>query len=138
MKTLRVCIGTNDGTTVAQTHMGDTQRFSIHDVTEDRQTTHVEDRENTAVELDHAGSDKMKIIVQILDDVDLLVAAKNSPNFQRIAAKTKHQPVVLPKVTTIQQALSSIGQSFRQVFDLVEKRRNGERAEEVPVLPVSP
>ncbi|MBN2312401.1 MAG: hypothetical protein JXM79_00635 [Sedimentisphaerales bacterium] len=136
MKTLRVCVGSNDGTSVAQTHMGDTLRFSIHDVSEDQRTTHIGDRKNTAVDLDHAGADKMKIIVQILDDVDLLVAAKNSPNFRRIAASTKHQPVLLPKVKTIQQALASIGYSFQQAFDLVTERRNGKRVEDVPMLPV--
>ena len=133
MKTLRVCIGSNDGVKIASTHMGDTERFFIFDISDGRESGFVEERKNMAVDLNHASNDKMKIITEILDDADIFVAARNSPNFRKIAAGTKHQPIVV-QTRSITEALALIQQSFQQIHDMVIQRRKGTRDTFIPVL----
>jgi len=131
MKTLRVCIGCNDGVRLAPTHMGDTRRFLIYDVYQDQQATFVDERENTAIDMEHAGREKMAAVIEILSDADVFVGTKKSPNFRKIAANTRYQPVVV-KATTIHETLDVIKRSFPQIRDLVVARQNGERTETYP------
>lgn len=129
MKTLRICIGSNDGTSIAFTHMGDTNRFVIFDVLENGTANLIEERSNTAVSAPHAGPEKMKAVVQILADVDVFVAEKNSPNFRNIAAQTRHQPVVVLKAQTIEETLTAVGQAFARICEMVLERKSGKRGE---------
>ena len=59
MRKLRICIGSNDGNTIAKTHMGDTDFFYIYDLIEATGDTFVEQRANIAKDMDHAQSDKV-------------------------------------------------------------------------------
>jgi hypothetical protein len=133
MEILRICIGSNDGVEIAQTHMGNTKRFLIFLVFEHQEAALLEERPNTTTDLGHATTDKMRSIIQILNDVDVLIAPKNSPNFRRIAASTRHQPVVV-KARTIQGALLLVQQAFRQIHELVVERKKGKRMKLIPEL----
>ena len=125
MKQIRLCIGSNDGNTIAKTHMGDTEYFYIYDIFEDSEHSFVEKRTNTAKNMGHAKVEKMKGVLQIIKDSDILIARQKSPNFMKIAARTKYQPVVV-KTEKIPDVLTTLCQSFDEIYERVTRRKNGE------------
>ncbi len=133
MKKIRVCIGTNDGQNIAKTHMGDTKKFHIYDITENSINTFIEERINTAQALDHAKADKMKAIIKLVEDANVFIAQQKSPNFVRIASKTKYQPIVV-KAEEISDILITLSNSFEEINNLVLRRENGETFPAIPEL----
>lgn len=133
MDCIRVCIGSNDGETLARTHMGDTTDFHIYDIFADSTSVFVEKRVNRARDMDHAGTGKMQEILLLVSDVDMLVGQQKSPNFINIAAKTKYQPVVVD-AETISDVLAILSRSFASLFGYVDRRRSGEFCETIPEL----
>ena len=133
MKKIRLCIGTNDGKNIAKTHMGDTRYFYIYDLFENSEYEFIGDRINTVKNMDHAKPEKMKEIIKTVKDADIFVARLKSPNFIKIANKTKYQPVVV-KEDNIIGSLIIIGRSFQELYDYVIRRRNGDIFDIIPEL----
>lgn len=135
MDRIRVCVGSNDGVTIAKSHMGDAEYFCIYDVLADSDCVLIDKRRNTARDTDetHASREKMKQILDIIDDVDVLVARQKSPNFRAIARSTRYQPVVV-RVEAIDEALVIMRSSFPEVESYVVRRRDGEVFEEMPEI----
>jgi len=133
MKVIRVVIGSNDGETLAATHLGETDSFYVYDLYEDSERRFVEKRENTARDLGHAKAGKMKEVVKVLEDSDVLVGRRRSPNFVRMAARTRYQPVVV-EAERIADALDRLHRSFGTIHELVERRKKGELFGDIPEL----
>ena len=133
MEKIRLCIGSNDGENVAKTHMGDTEYFHIYDLFENSEHVFVEKRVNTAKDMGHAKTEKMKGVIEIIEDSDVLVARKKSPNFIKIANGTKYQPVVV-KTESISDVLMILHKSFQEVYKHVTRRKNGEVFNTIPEL----
>ncbi|WP_321371407.1 NifB/NifX family molybdenum-iron cluster-binding protein [uncultured Desulfuromusa sp.] len=133
MQKIRVCIGSNDGETIAQTHMGDTKFFYLYDLVLSQGYAFVEKRSNVARDMEHDGADKMKAIIALVADVDVFVARKKSPNFIKIAKQTRYQPVVVTN-DDIQDVLALLQGDFVQLNSYVERRRRGEFFEFIPVI----
>jgi predicted Fe-Mo cluster-binding NifX family protein len=133
MKKIRICIGSNDGETIAQTHMGDTESFCLYDLVASQGATFVEKRKNIAQEMDHDGADKMKAIISLVSDAEIFVARQKSPNFIKIAKNTRYQPVVV-NIENIHDILALLQDEFAEVHSYVERRRNGETFEIIPVV----
>lgn len=131
MNALRVCVGSNDGRHIAETHMGDTDFFVIYDIYPGSESSFVEQRKNEAKDLDHAKSDKMKSILDLLSDTQILVAQQRSPNFVKIAAQTQYQPVIV-KCVEILDVLVALSAEYETLRQLVERRQQGERFETIP------
>ena len=81
--------------------------------------------------MDHAGDNKMNKILSILKDVHVLIARQKSPNFKRIASKTKYQPIII-KEKSIDKALETVAKNFKEIKALVDKRTTKEISEEIP------
>ena len=133
MKKIRLCIGSNDGNTVAKTHMGDTEYFYIYDIFEKSEHSFVEKRNNTSKNMEHDKVEKMKGILKIINDSDVLVARQKSPNFIKIAQKTKYQPVVV-KTEKIPDVLITLCRSFDEIYKYTTRRKNGEMFDAIPEL----
>jgi len=133
MKQLRLCIGSNNNIDIASSHMGDTEFFHIFNLFQNLEYEFVEKRANTARDMGHAKAEKMKEIIKIIEDADIFVAKEKSPNFMRIANKTKYQPVVV-KAQKITKILELLGKSFEDIYTLVEKRKAGESFPTIPEL----
>jgi len=133
VKQIRLCIGSNDGNNVAKTHMGDTEYFHIYDIFENQEYLFVEKRINTSKNMEHAKVEKMKGILKIVKDSDVLIARKKSPNFVRIAKQTKYQPVVV-KTEKIPDVLIALCKSFDGIYELTTKRKSGELFDTIPEL----
>ena len=125
MKKIRLCIGSNDGTNVANTHMGDTEDFHIYDIFDNSKSQFIEKRTNTFKTSEHAKVEKMNGIIETINDSDILIARRKSPNFKRIAATTKYQPVVV-KTEKIHDVLITLCQSFDEIYEHITRRKNGE------------
>lgn len=135
MDRIRVCIGSNDGLTIASSHMGDAQYFCVYDIPLDGDCVFIEKRVNTAQDIEaHASRDKMEQILGIIRDVDVLVARRKSPNFKAIARSTRYQPVVV-KEEDIDDALAVIQRAFQEIEVYVDRRRCGELFEDMPEVP---
>ena len=133
MKKIRTCIGSNDGENIAKTHMGDTECFYIYDLFENSENKFIEKRINSAIDMEHAKADKMKEIIKLVKDADIFIAQQKSPNFVRIANKTKYQPIVI-KTENISDILVVLHKSFQEIYSYVTKRKAGERFDTIPEL----
>lgn len=133
MKTIRLCIGSNDGEIMANTHMGDTECFYIYDLFENGASSFIEKRINTAQKMEHAKITKMNNIIALLEDVAIFVAQQKSKNFMNIARTTKHQPVVVQS-EKIPEILTILAQSFETLSGYITQRSAGECFDTIPVL----
>jgi len=133
MKIIRICIGSNDGETVAKSHMGDTRFFHIYDIFENLDNRFIEKRINIARDMEHAKADKMKEIIKLLEDTDVFIAQQKSPNFVKIAKNTRYQPVVV-KTDRILDALILLGNSFEEIDGYVTRRKNAELFDTIPEM----
>lgn len=133
MKKMRLCIGTNDEKNIVDSHMGDTEFFHIYDIFESSDKKFVARRINEAKDMEHEKTEKMKKILEIVKDSDVLVAGRRSPNFVNIAKKTKYQPVII-KTKKISEILDVLSASFRKIDIYVSRRKNGETFEDIPEL----
>jgi len=133
MRKIRLCIGSNDGENIAKTHMGDTESFYIYDLFDNSQNKFIEKRINIARDMEHAKVDKMKVIIQSLKDTDVFVAQQKSPNFIKIAKRTKYQPVVV-KAEKISDVLIVLDRSFQEIYSYITRRTSGEVFDVVPEL----
>ncbi len=134
MNKIRLCIGSNDGENIAETHMGDTECFYIYDYFENSTSQFVEKRINIAKDIkEHVSTEKMNMIMNLVKDTDVFVAQMKSPNFVRIANKTRYQPVVV-EVKKISDMLMVFDKSFKEIYDYVQRRKRGEVFDIIPVL----
>jgi hypothetical protein len=133
MKKIRLCIGSNDGKNIADTHMGDTECFYIYDIFENSEAEFIEKRDNIVRDMDHADADKMKQVIEIVRRADCLVAKRKSPSFVNIASKTRYQPVIV-KSESIPDTLMLLHKSFKEIESYVIRRKNGECFNIIPVL----
>ena len=133
MQKIRICLGSNDGETIARTHMGDTECFYLYDLAATQEYAFVEKRHNTAQDMGHDGADKMKAIIALVADADIFVAWQKSPNFIKLAKQTRYQPVVV-KAENIQAVLALLQNNFAELNSYVKRRRNGETFESIPVI----
>ncbi|MBN2618057.1 MAG: hypothetical protein JXR64_07060 [Spirochaetales bacterium] len=124
MDKLKVCIGSNHGINIAQTHMGDTKFFYIYEIFRNSDYFFIDKRINTAIDMDHSNEDKMKSILSIVDDVDILVAEKLSPNFKKIAKTTKYQPIVI-KTESIEDGINIICKNFDEIYTQIQNKKSG-------------
>jgi len=118
---------------MAQTHMGDTECFYLYDLVVGQGHVFVDKRDNIAQDMDHDGADKMKAIIALVNDAEIFVARQKSPNFIKIAKQTRYQPVVV-KVENIEEILALLQGEFENVYSYVERRKNGETFETIPVV----
>ncbi len=132
MNTLRVAIATDDGETVARSHMGDAASFVVYDISSGGLRDRIDIRDNAVRGMGHAGSGKMAAVARILDDVDVFVAGRMSPNFKRLAAR--FQPVVVG-AAEIDTALEWLVRSFDRLEAMVSARRRGDAPRTVLRLP---
>jgi predicted Fe-Mo cluster-binding NifX family protein len=133
MKNIRLCIGTNDGNNIAKTHMGDTEYFYIYDIFENSEHLFIEKRINTSKNMGHAKVEKMKGVIKIIEDSDILMAWQKSPNFIKIAKNTKYQPVIV-KAEKISDVLTTLCKSFDEIYEYTTRRKQGEMFDTIPEL----
>jgi predicted Fe-Mo cluster-binding NifX family protein len=133
MRKIRLCIGSNDGENIAKTHMGDTESFYIYDIIENSGNKFIEKRINIAKDMEHAKTDKMKEIIKLVKNVDVFVAQQKSPNFIKIANKTKYQPIVV-KNEKISDILFVLDKAFQEIYNYIKRRKNGEFFNTIPEL----
>ncbi len=133
MKKLRVCIGSNDGKTIADSHLGDVEDFYIYDIFENSENVYIDKRTNVFKDFGHSSGGKMKSILQLVEDAEIMSAYQMSPNFKNMARKTAYQPVVV-KEKKIEIVLDILCENFDMLSVLVEKKKNGEFIDEIPVF----
>lgn len=134
MKKMRIALGSNDGTNIVLGHMGMAEYFYVFDLFEDGTSSFLGKRENTSPnEAEHGLADKLKVAMEIFEDSDVVLGRKASPNFIKIRDNTKFQPVVT-RVDTISDSMLEMGKSFDEVYNLVERRKSGERPKEMPII----
>jgi len=132
MKKIRIALGSNDGENIPPCHMGMAEDFYVYDLFEDGNLTFVEKRKNTSPDEKgkHGLLKKMKAVLEILKDANVIVGKVISPNFINIAANTKFQPVVI-EINKISEIMKEITKSFDEIYNLVEQRKMGNRPKEI-------
>ncbi len=85
------------------------------------------------VEGEHGRIEKMKAVMEILKDVNVLVGKRLSPNFVKMAAEAGFQPVVV-KLDRITDIMGGLKRHFSEISDLIERRERGEWPKEIPII----
>jgi predicted Fe-Mo cluster-binding NifX family protein len=132
MNKIRVCIGSNDGVNVALSHMGDMEYFYIYDIAQDNYEF-IEKRLNTMKQEGHSSSNKMQIVQEILKDTNVFAARVQSPNFKKLAANTRFQPVIVD-MEKLEDILATLAKEFEQINILVQKREKADFVTAIPHL----
>ena len=132
---LRIVIGTNDGESISPGHMGEAEHFYIYDLFDEGNFNLVGNRKNTSQEVEgkHGLPKKMKAVMEIINDADVIIGRKMSPNFLKISTNTRIQPVVV-KSDSLSLIIDTVMKSFDRIFSLVEQRESGDRPKEIPEL----
>ena len=71
--------------------------------------------------------------MEILNDTEVFVSNKMSPNFVKIACNTKCQPIVV-KIDSIAGIMNAIVKSFDKIYEFVEQRKQGNYSREIPKI----
>ena len=97
MKRIRIAVGSNDGERINSGHLGMAKDFYIFDTFRNGSSSFVEKRRNTSPPeiVKHATQKKMRAVLQICSDCDVIIGRKLSPNFIRVSKNTKFQPIVI-------------------------------------------
>ena len=134
MRKIRVALGSDDGKSILPDHMGQAKDFYVFDISEDGSSVSVDVRKNTSPEENRHGLDEKRVSVTgILEDCDVLLASRMSPNFVKLRDRTKFQPVI-SKISDIEDCMKLLAANFDHLWGLVDQRRRGARPKEIPVL----
>jgi len=132
MKSVRFAIGTKDGKKIYQGHLGDSKVFLIYDIEDDGSIEFIEKRENISPEEEvHGSNNKMALILSILKDCNVLVSKRLSPNFKKISLTKPLQPIMVKRYD-IEEAIKVLKNHLKEIFEMTEKRKAGERSEHIP------
>ncbi len=134
MDCVKIAIGVTDEKIDIKKHAGDNPMFYIYEFCKDGVYKLLKKVENTAPEeKKHADEKKMKGVMSLLGDIDIIVGGLMSPNFLNIRDKTPIQPIV-SKIEDIDEFFEVLKENFDHIYDLVEERKKGERPKEIPTL----
>lgn len=138
MRKVRIALGSNDGEQIIPDHMGTAKDFYIFDLFEDGRSVLVEKRNNTSPKEDeskskHGDVRKLKAAMSILEDCDVVVGRRGSPNFVRMRDHTPFQPVVT-RLDALPRSMLALAKCFEEIHGLVERRKRGERPQAIPII----
>ena len=138
MRKIRVVLGSNDGANIIPDHMGTAKFFYIFDFFEDGRSVLMEKRENTSPEEDekesrHGDVRKLKSAMGVFKDCEVVLGRRGSPNFVRMRDNSEFQPVVT-RVDALSDSMHELAESFEEIFDLVMRRKRGERPRVIPII----
>jgi len=135
MTRIRIAIPSNDGEETSPGHMGMAKYFYIYDLFEKGEPTFVERRENTSPPdlTEHGDAVKMKAVLEICSGCDVIAGTKLSPNFRNVSNTTEFQPLVVGK-GKLTDIISRITTNYEPIYDLIQRRKEGEKTREVPKL----
>jgi len=131
MKELVVMLPSDNGKELYLGHPGESSNFYIYLLKEDGSFKNMKVIKNEAKKMEekegHGSEAKMKKVLQLLGKVDVILSRRNSPNLIRMAKNTEIQPVIVRKVQTVEEGLKKLSEHFEEVYERIEKRRQGER-----------
>ena len=136
MRTIKVAVGSNDGTHVVPGHFGESRVFLVYELAEDGNYRLVEKRENTSPTegpKSHDVAEKRRAVLSILSDCQVFVAGRMSPSFAKLRDGSPVQPVV-SEVALIPELLRRLEEKFDRLFSLVAARARGKFPHEIPVI----
>ncbi len=135
VRTIRLAIGSSDGSSVVQDHFGESQVFLVYELAEDGSYRLLEERKNASPQErgGHGREEKRRAVLRILSDCQILVAGKMSPSFARLRDGSPVQPVVT-EIDSIPELLAALAARFEGLYGLCQARARGERPREIPML----
>ena len=130
MRKLIVMLGSDDGKEILFGHPGDAEEFYIYELREDGSYELLRKVKNEAKDMEekHGGEGKMKKVLELIGKVDVILTRRNSPNLIRMAKTTEIQPVMV-NAASIDEGMKILHKHFDEVYEMVERRRKGERFE---------
>ncbi len=135
MERLAVIFGTFKDGTLWEKHFGDSEKFVKFYIYPDKDPVYDGEAENKMRDFDeeHDSAGKLSEVIKSLGSCDCVAAVSMSPNFKRMAAEKKIQPVVV-KAKNREEILNTLKVNFSGIEELVVKRANGIMEKEVPVI----
>ncbi len=133
MREITMVVGMTNEKTIKNAHLGDSDFFLFVKFKEDGSYEIIKRIENDLPEEKHHGDEaKMKTALNVFKGADVIVGGMMSPNFLKIDKNSQYQPIV-SRIHDFDKFLLTLKDKFDEVFDLVQKRRNGERGLGIPM-----
>ena len=130
---LRIVVATDDGETIFPGHPGDGKKFIVYELKRSGEWKPVRELDNEARDMEeknvHGSSAKMKRVLNLIGDVDIVLSRRNSPNLMRMAKETTIQPVLVMNVEKISDGIEKIVENFDDLEEIVSRRKEGDRFE---------
>ncbi len=130
-ESLVIAIGTVDGKRLTKEHFGDSNIYAIYRVYRDGKIERIEDRHNTAKDVEerqHGDPKKFRAVLEILKDVDVLVAWAMGPNYVRIRDKSDKVPYILKgearKTMSVDDAVKEVVERFDEIYEMVKRKKS--------------
>jgi len=124
-------MATEDGVRVFLGHPGEADYFRIYELQENGDHKLLKELKNEAKDMEeegkHGSVGKMRKVLKMIGDVDIILSTRNSPNLIRMAKETEIQPVISPRLETLEEGLKKLVENFEVLSDMVKRRKKGER-----------
>ncbi len=137
MQDLCVVLGCKSGQELSTGHFGDSKEFLTYKIFKNGKTEKVSVLENTQKEVDesqkHGAEKKRGGILKLLGDIDIIVAAKMSPNFKQINESKPVLPVVC-NFSRVDEIVKYFENNAGYFMELIERKKSGGIVE-IPVIP---
>ena len=125
-----VAVGGENPEKLARSHFGDSEVFLIYRVNSDGRIKKLEERINKAKEVEeerHGDPRKFRAVVNLLADVDVLVAWAMGPNYVMMRDKSDKVPYILRgkarKSLRVNDALEEVVEHYDEICrELIAKR----------------
>ena len=118
----RIALGSSNGEQIVNAHFGDSASFYIYDIFENKTVKFIEKRDNSAREEDesHGAEKKMHAVLKLMNDSDVIISRRLSPNFKKIAKHSSKQPLIID-LDNIEKILEKISKSYSLINSTLEK-----------------
>lgn len=132
MMKFRIALGSNNGKQIVNAHFGDAASFYIYDIFEDNTIKFIEKRDNSARDEDesHGAEKKMHAVLKLINDSDVIISRKLSPNFKKIAKHASKQPLIID-LEAMEKILEKTSESFSLISSALDKKQENLKAVEI-------
>ena len=134
MKKFKFAIGTKDETNIFNGHLGSSYQFLVYELIGDKINL-IDKRFNDSPEEDeeHGATKKIIGVLEILNDVDIIIARRMSPSFDKIVENRVHLPVLID-INNISEIIKRIIASSDKLSTRVAERKAGTLGGDIPKI----
>jgi len=135
MNSIKFVIGLNSKKEYNKGHFGDSSTFRVYESSLKSAPRLIEEITNEDKDFDkgHDSSEKLSAVKLAVKSANVAIAYTKSPNFKKMAAESKIQPIVIKRENE-SEVVDVVAANLRMIIALSAKRNSGVREKAIPKL----